>query len=106
MSAADSGTAARARDLVRQPSAFLPLACSTMALAVVLGHIVMFGPAREPDEGAAAHLWQLLMAGQLPIILWFAVRWLPRTPHAALTVLAWQLGAAVSAALPVYLLDL
>jgi len=53
---------------------------SLVALGLVLGHIAMFGGAREADEGAAAHLWQLLMAGQIPVIAFFAIKWLPRTP--------------------------
>ena len=49
---------------LKQPSALLPIAMSVAALAVVLGHIAIFGVVRETDEGTAAHLWQLLMAGQ------------------------------------------
>ena len=32
------------------------------------------GLVREPDEGSIAHLWQLLMAGQLPILAYFAIK--------------------------------
>src|ERR1700736_3310192 len=88
----------------KHPSAFLPIAMSLVAVAVVLTHIALVGTARQPDEGTAAHLWQLLMAGQLPIILFFAVRWLPRAPRYALRVLALQAAAAVAALAPVYLL--
>ena len=45
--------------LMKHPSAFIPVAMSLVALAIVLGHVAMFGAAREADEGAAAHLWQL-----------------------------------------------
>ena len=91
---------------IKLPSAFLPLAMSAAALAVVFGHVVMFGAAREADEGAAAHLWQLLIAGQVPLVAYFAIKWLPRAPRPALAVLALQ-GAAVLAALaPVYFLRL
>ena len=44
----------------------------------------MFGTGPEvvvngrPDEGTIAHLWQLLMAGQLPVLAFFAIKWLPR----------------------------
>ncbi|MGA8278688.1 MAG: hypothetical protein WB784_10900 [Rhodanobacteraceae bacterium] len=91
-------------DTLGHPTAFLPFAMSLVALGVVLTHIVLFGTAREPDEGAAAHLWQLLMAGQLPIVLFFAIRWLPRAPRCALPVLALQAAAAVAALAPVYFL--
>src|SRR5450631_3115478 len=54
--------------VVSRPSAFVPLVMSFTALAVVLGHVALFGAVREPDEGAAAHIWQLLMGLQLPIL--------------------------------------
>jgi hypothetical protein len=89
---------------IKRPSAFFPIAMSIAALLTVLYHLARFGIAREPDEGAAAHIWQLLIAGQLPIIVFYAVKWLPRAPRSALQVLAVQLGAALAALAPVYLL--
>ena len=91
---------------LRRPSALIPLAMSLAALGLVLGHTVLYGTGREPDEGAAAHLWQLLMAGQLPIVAFFAITWLPRAPRQALVVLALQAIAGVAAAAPVFLLKL
>jgi len=79
---------------------------SIAALSLVLGHIAIFGVARQADEGAAAHLWQLLMAGQLPVIAVFAIKWLPRTPGPALLVLGLQAVAVLAAATPVFLLNL
>jgi hypothetical protein len=79
---------------------------SVAALAVVLIHIVRFGTAREADEGTSAHLWQILMAGQLPIIAFFAIRWLPRNPKPALLVLVIQAIAGLAALSPVYYLGL
>src|SRR5579863_708604 len=90
--------------MVRKPSAFVPMTMSLTALAV-LGGAYFFslatghgGLAREPDEGAIAHIWQLLMAGQMPVLLFFAIRWLPRAPRQALYVLGLQA--------PVYFLNL
>jgi hypothetical protein len=92
--------------LFKRPSAFLPVAMSFAALAMVLGHILMFGAAREADEGAAAHTFQLLMAAELPIVAFFAIKWLPRFPKQALQVVAVQVAAAIAALAPVYLLGL
>jgi len=92
--------------LFKHPSAFLPVAMSFAALATLVVHLALFGTARETDEGAAAHIWQLLMAGQLPIIAFFAIRWLPQTPRQALPILALQVGAALAAMAPVFLLHL
>jgi len=90
------------RNTLKHPSAFLPIAMSLLAVAAVLTHIALFGTAPQPDDETAAHLWQLLMAGQLPIIVFFAARWLSQAPRDALLVLALQAGAAVAALAPVY----
>jgi DNA-binding CsgD family transcriptional regulator len=92
--------------LMKNPSAFLPPAMSFAALATVLVHIAIFGVARQADEGAAAHIWQILMAAQLPIMAFFTIKWVPRTPINALAVLALQGGAALAALTPVFLLKL
>ena len=92
--------------VMKQPSALLPIGMSVAALALVLGHVAIFGVVHEVDEGTAAHLWQLLMAGQVPIVLYFAVKWLPQAPGQALRVLALQAVAILAACAPVYLLKL
>jgi len=87
---------------MKQPSGFIPMAMSLAALALVVGHIAIFGVVHEADEGTTAHLWQLLMAGQVPVVAYFAVKWLPQTPGNALRVLALQFVAALAACAPVY----
>jgi hypothetical protein len=98
--------------IMKQPTAFLPLAMSLAALGTLFV-AAMYGFAhgahglvREPDEGTAAHIWQLLMAGQLPVLLFFAIKWLPRAPRQTLYVLALQAGAVLAAMAPVYFLGL
>ena len=91
---------------IKQPSAWLPIAMSTGALGLVLGHITINGVVREADEGTAAHLWQLLMAGQIPVVAYFALKWLPRARGQAWRVLALQAGAALAACVPVYWFNL
>ena len=76
------------RSLIRQPSALLPLAMSLAALTLVLGHAAVFGIVHEADEGAAAHIWQILMAAQLPLVAYFMLKWLPRRLRESLQVLA------------------
>jgi len=95
------------RSLVRHPSAFFPMAMSVLALAVVLSAVAEFGIDHMPkDEEVHAHIWQLLMAGQIPVIGFFAIKWLPRAARAAFCVLALQVGAALTAVAPVFLLKL
>jgi hypothetical protein len=88
--------------LLRRPSALIPVAMSVAALAIVIGYAAMFGTARQADEETAAHLWQLLMAGQVPVMAFFAIKWLPTEPRQALLVLALQVGAALAAMFPVW----
>jgi hypothetical protein len=90
--------------VLKHPSAFLPVAMSLGALVTVLGYLVLHGPAPQADEGTAAHVWQLLMAAQVPIVVFFAVKWVPQSPRRAVPILALQLGAALAAMAPVFLL--
>src|SRR6266540_5349370 len=76
--------------LIRQPSAFLPLVMSLAALGLVLGHAAVFGVVHEADEGAAAHIWQILMALQVPILAYFMLKWLPTKPRETLQILLLQ----------------
>ena len=92
--------------IIKRPSALLPLAMSLTALTLVLVHIAMFGAGREADEGTTAHLWQILMAGQMPILAFFAIKWLPRAPRPTLHVLALHVGAALASMAPVFFLNL
>ncbi len=82
---------------MKHPSAYLPVAMSLAALALVLSHAAIFGVVYEADEGAAAHIFQLLMASQLPVVAFFAIKWLPRAPRQTLQILAMQAGAALAA---------
>ena len=91
--------------LIRRPSAYLPLLMSLAALALVLGHVALFGIVRGTDESAAARLFQLLIVAQLPIVAFFAINWLPKAPRAALAVLAMQMGAVLLALAPVLILE-
>jgi hypothetical protein len=89
---------------LRLPSAWLPLAMSLAAVGLIVGQIATAGVARQADEGTAAHLWQLLMAGQLPVIAYFAIAWLPRVPRAAVVVLTLQAIAVIAATAPIFIL--
>ena len=48
------------------------LLASLAGLASLMIYAAITGFVREPDEGTAAHLWQLLMAAQLPVGVFFA----------------------------------
>ena len=76
--------------LFKQPSAWIPLVMSLAALALLLGYLAMFGIVHNQDEGAPAHIFQLIMLAQLPIVAFFAIRWLPKRPKQSLLVLGLQ----------------
>lgn len=84
-------------------SGVAPLLCSATAFAIVVGNVVA-GVPPQPDENASAHLWQLLMAVQLPLIAVFAVTadW---RAGSTLRLLGLQLAGIACACLPVWLAD-
>ena len=94
------------RTLFRIPSAFIPLLMSSVALATVLIHLLTSSITHSTDEGAAAHVFQLLFAGQAPVVAFFAMKWLPREPSQALFVMSLQAAAALVALAPVVIFDL
>jgi len=96
------------KNLTKYPSAWLPIVMSFTALMILLGHIIIFGIPKEPeaDEGTAAHLFQLLMAGQIPIILYFIIKWLPVKPKQALQILTLQFIAGLVPIILLYYLEL
>lgn len=79
--------------LLKHPSAWLPLLMTFIPLAAGLVEGYMTGFIHQSDEGAAAHLWQILMPAQIPIIALFVVKWLQVSPKQTLRVLALQVGA-------------
>jgi hypothetical protein len=89
---------------LRNPSAFLPIAMSLVAFSMVGFFLALHGPAPQADVGTAAHVWQLMMAGQLPIIFVFVATRVTTAPRAALPILGIQFLAALVAAAPVFLL--
>jgi len=70
---------------------------SLAALALVLGHAAVYGVVHEADEGTPAHIFQIPHVAQVPVIGYFALKWLPQAPERALRVLALQAGAALAA---------
>ena len=89
---------------IKEPTALLPLIMSLVAIAIVVGHAAVFGIVHETDEGTPAHIFQLLIALQAPIVLFFAVKWLPQAPRQALLILALQGAMVIAAFAGVYFL--
>lgn len=92
----------RSDALIGHPSAYLPLAMSLAALTLVLGHAAIYGVVHEADEGTAAHIFQILMIAQLPIVAYFVIKWLPKRPRESLMILALLGGEWLAAFAGVY----
>lgn len=90
------------REILKQPSAFVPVVMSVAAMGTIVAQLVFVGSAPQPDEGTAAHLFQLLIGMQLPIVLYFAIKWLGRAARPAGIVLLIQFAAALLALAPIY----
>lgn len=88
--------------VARKPSAIVPLAMSAAALITVVVAVSVAGATHEPDEGVAAHIFQLLIAGQLPFVAWFVLRWFKRDFRAALVILGLQILGIALALFPVW----
>lgn len=93
--------------MLRRPSAWLPLALSFVALAFVAGFAITVGIAGDQshDEGVAARTFQLTMLGVVAAIVFFAIRWLPVAPKAAIRVLALQVAVAALPVITILLLE-
>lgn len=83
------------RGLLRFPSGYLPVVMSVGALGMIVWFVAVHGVVHQPDEGLQVHLWQVLVAGQVPVIAFFALRWLPSAGRPALGVLALQVAAVL-----------
>jgi hypothetical protein len=94
--------------LIKQASAWLPMALSAVALALLLGYVAVFGiqePGPGADESVAARIFQLLIVAQVPIIGFFALKWVPQAPKQALLILALQIAIALVPILTIFYLE-
>jgi len=89
------------RASVNHVTSVTPLIFSAIAFAIVIANIFA-GVPPQPDENTSAHIWQLLMVGQLPIIAAFLAM-SDRRNRSNLLVLLAQLAAFAAAMAPVWL---
>ncbi len=92
--------------LLRKPTAWLPLAFAGATAVMFVIAYFRQGLVRKPDEDAYAHIFQIFLAAQVLIIFVFAIKWLPQAPRQAALVLVLQLAAVAAVCSPVYFLHL
>ena len=90
--------------LGKKPSALTPVVMSLVALMLIGIQVSINGMGPERDEGALAHLYQLLVAGQIPVIAFFAFRWFRQAPVQGLRVVVAQAFALAAALVPVHMM--
>ena len=81
--------------------AIAPVAMSLVAFLLVMGAALIVGVTRQPDEGTGAHIFQLLIVGQVPFGLLFLATADWRRFVRVAAVLALQVVAVVLAFAPV-----
>ena len=81
--------------------AIAPLICSLMALLTVVAALSVGGMQPRADEGAAAHIFQILIAVQVPLIAGFLLSADWRRWQGPLMRLGAQAAALVLAFVPV-----
>ncbi len=82
---------------MKSPSAFIPVAMSLFAVALVLIHAAIVPFVKHPGNAAINLLVQILLAAQLPVIVFVIVTRLRRDPKPTLRILAVQAAAAFAA---------
>lgn len=96
----------KSKTLFKNKSAWIPVAMSAAALLEVIIYLAVNGfyvPPQQGDEYLPAHIFQLLLAGQIPFIAYFLYKHLFDKPRQALKVLVVQF---VSALIPFLLVSL
>jgi len=89
--------------ILKHWSAWVPLGMSLAVIATWIIAVAAYGaPMPEPDEGTAAHLFQIWLGLEALLLAFFAIWWLPQKPKEALFVLAIQILAVLAGCFPVF----
>lgn len=87
--------------LLKKPSAWIPIAIPLGFIAYMVFVIATAGTiVREPDEGTAAHLFQIWLVLEPFMLGYFAIKYFPLMPHDTTFILALQIFTAF---LPIYI---
>lgn len=71
---------------------------SSSALLLIICYVAINGvETQNADEGVAARIFQLLLAGQIPIVIYFAYKWLPKFFKEAIRIILLQITAVLLA---------
>jgi hypothetical protein len=94
-------------DILKRPSAWIPIILTLVVTTVWLISIVAFGvPGREADEGIAAHLFQVWLGLEILMIGYFGMKRVPQKPKQAVAILTIQVVLTLAACAPVFYFNL
>ena len=88
--------------VIKKPSAWVPIVMSLATILLLIVSFAMHGVVHQADEGVDAHLFQILMFGQVPIVAFFVLKWLPSNPKQTILILSLQILLALLAMAPVF----
>ncbi len=95
------------KSVINAWSGWVPVAMSAAAVSLLVFALQTgWGKGLHGDEGAAAHLWQLLIGLQVPLILVFLATAKWRSPMGVLGLLGLQVLGLILAMAPVAILRL
>ena len=93
--------------LIKKPSAWIPIVIPLTFFAVMLILFTINGlPSPQKDEGTMAHLFQIWIVLEIPMLSFFAIKWLPQAPKEASIILAIQIISALMVCAPVFIFKL
>jgi hypothetical protein len=88
-------------NVLKQPSVFAPVVLSLAAFVLVLGSSIFLGMGHAADGSSADNIYRVLLASQLPVVIFRVVRRVQTYPSETLGILAIQ-GAAAFLAFAVH----
>jgi hypothetical protein len=80
-------------ELIKRPSAFVPIIMSLLAMIILLFHNLMTRGERRQGEEIVSGIFEILLVWQLPVIVFFAFKWVPQSFKNGLIVLFLQIAA-------------
>lgn len=63
------------KELIKRPSAFVPVLMSITAIIILLYNIMIVGVEQKQGEEIVTGIYEILIIWQLPVIAFFAFKW-------------------------------
>lgn len=68
---------------------------SSAATLLIVGYVIAFGVSEvQKDEGMPARIFQMLLVGQVPLMVYLGIKWFSKMPKHVLFILGLQVAAS------------